>query len=97
MTNLTIKNFCDADELYDYFVQYGRGDNFTRKQMEVIYDLFNDCAPDVEIDVIGICCEFTGYDSIEEALEEYDCESVHELENKVCVLYARDGEVVVQD
>lgn len=97
MTNLTIKNFRDANELYDYFVQYCRGGSFTRNQMEAIYDFFNDCAPDVEIDVFGICCEFTGYDSIDEALDEYDCESVDELENKVCVLYATNGEVVVQD
>lgn len=97
MTNLTIKNFCNSDELYDYFVQYNRGDNFTRKQMEAIYDLYNECAPNAEIDVIGICCEFTGYDSLDDALEAYDCESKRELENKVCVLYARGGEVVVQD
>lgn len=96
MTNLTIKNFSDSDELYRYFVQYGRGDNFSRQQMDLIYNLFMDAAPDVEIDVIGICCEFTGYDSIDDALEDLGFESQRDLEYNCSVLYAPNGEVVVQ-
>ena len=97
MSNLTIKNFRDANELYDYFAQYCRGGSFTHNQMEAIYDFFNDLAPDVKIDVYDICCKFTGYDSLDAVLDEYDCESVDELENNVCVLYAPNGEVVVRD
>lgn len=96
MTNLTIKNFSDSDELYRYFVACGRGDNFTRQQIDLIYNLFVDAAPDAEIDVIGICCDFTGYDSIDDAVEDLGYESKRELEYNCSVLYAPNGEVVVQ-
>lgn len=98
MINLTINNFSSAAELHDLFKAYDRGDNFTLGQMEAIYNLYKEVAPDTIIDVIGICCEFTGYDSIESALEAYGYESKRELENNVLVLYVEDtGEVVIQD
>lgn len=97
MKNLTIKNFDSAAELHNYFEKYGRGDNFTLDQMEVIYNLFMDAAPDTVIDVIGICCEFTGYESIKEALEDLGYEDVDDLEYNCAVYYAPNGEVVVQE
>lgn len=97
MTNLTIKNFDSPAELLSYFDKYGRGDNFTLEQMEVIYNLFMDAAPDTVIDVIGICCEFTGYESVEEAVEDLGYEDTDDLEYNCGVYYASNGEVVVQE
>lgn len=95
MTNLTIRNFSDSDELYRYFVKYGRGDNFTRQQMDLIYDIYLDAAPEFEIDVIGICCEFTGYDSIDAAMKDLGFDNLHEMEKHCLVFFAPNGEVVV--
>lgn len=95
MTNLTIKNFSDSDELYRYFVQYGRGDNFTRTQMDLIYDLYLDVAPEAEIDVIGICCEFTGYKSIYAAALDMGYNDIRDLQDSCLVFAAPNGEVVV--
>ena len=97
MTNLTIKNFDSPAELLSYFDKYGRGDNFTLEQMEVIYNLFMEVAPDTVIDVIGICCEFTGYGSVEEAVEDLGYEDADDLEYNCGVYYASNGEVVVQE
>lgn len=97
MTNLTIKNFNSPAELLSYFDKYGRGDNFTLEQMEVIYNLFMEVAPDTVIDVIGICCEFTGYESVEEAVKDLGYEDADDLEYNCGVYYASNGEVVVQE
>lgn len=96
MINLTIKNFSNSDELHRYFTEYDRGDNFSPTQMQLIYDLFTEAAPNSVIDVIGICCEFSGYSSIKEAMKDLGYKNVRDLEYNCIVYRARNGEVVVQ-
>ena len=74
--------------------------SWTYNQAEAIADFFiemygNDGS--FEWDPVGIRCEFSGYNSIEEAEDEYMLDSGDTLENNTLVLFAMDGEVVVQD
>lgn len=96
MINLTIKNFESHYELAEYFEKYGRKDSFTLPQLETLYNFFTDAAPDAVIDVIGICCEFSGYGSIEEAAEDLGYEDADDLEYNGSVYRCSDGSVVVQ-
>lgn len=95
MQHLTPKNFSNVDEFRDYFVKYGRGDNFNYEQFEILFNHLNDCCPDDEIDVIGICCDCSGYDSIEEAIEDLGYEDERDLERNCGILTGENGNVII--
>lgn len=77
--------------------------SWTYNQAEAIADFFIEMYGDGrslrknEWDPVGIRCEFSGYSSIEEAEKEYMLDSGDTLENNTLVLFAMDGEVVVQN
>ena len=53
------------------FENYGRGDQFTGAALDAIFDYLEEIDPDAEIDVVGICCEFTEYDNALAAAEDF--------------------------
>lgn len=95
MQNLTVNNLSNADELYNMFVEYDRADNFTREQVQTMYDYLVDNCPEAPLDIIGLCCEFSGFDSIEDACREYGYETARGLENRCLVLTCPSGAVLV--
>ena len=79
----------DSSDLYDIAVQWGRGQAFGYKGWNAIGDyleqLSEDIGEDVEIDIVGICCEYYSADDAEDfwyqfgqeigypTREEWDC------------------------
>ena len=59
-----IKRFEDMNRV-------GETGNFSYRGLELLYDYFEEIEEEtqtqLELDVIAICCEYTEYDSIEEA------------------------------
>ena len=47
-----------ASQFRDAFHHAGRKDQFSYEALGLLFDYLNDCGSDVEIDVVGICCEF---------------------------------------
>jgi len=62
-------------QFHDEFKAYNRQDNFSYDGLNALYDYLEqyeeDTGCDVELDVIAICCEYTEYDSADEAASEY--------------------------
>lgn len=63
---------------YDFlkeFEKFGREDQFSDKGKKALFDYLNELAEDlgesIELDVIGICCDFTEYDCIEDFNHDY--------------------------
>ena len=52
------------------FENYGRGDQFSHEALDAIFDYLEDADPDLELDVIGVCCDFSEYDSAIKAAED---------------------------
>lgn len=52
------------------FRDAGRDDNFSRDGLELLFDYFEDSGVQLELDVIGICCEYAE-NSIEAIIECY--------------------------
>lgn len=52
----------NASQFRDQFHRYGRGDQFSYEALGLIFDYLNDCGSDVELDVVGVCCEFIEQD-----------------------------------
>jgi hypothetical protein len=66
---------------YDFvnaFDQYNRSENFSRQGRHALFEwlseLEEDMGEEIELDVIGICCAFTEYESIGEFNEAYGTE-----------------------
>jgi len=48
----------NASQFRDQFHRYGRGNQFSYEALGLIFNYLSDCGSDVELDVVGICCEF---------------------------------------
>ena len=48
-----------ADQFRDQFAQCGRKDQFSYEALGLLFDYFEDVDPDMELDVIAICCDYT--------------------------------------
>jgi hypothetical protein len=48
-----------ASQFRDAFRQADRQDQFSYEALNMLYEYFEDVDPDMELDVIAICCEYT--------------------------------------
>jgi hypothetical protein len=61
----------NKSQFRDAFHAMGRGDQFTYDALGMLFDHFEDTAPDAELDVIAICCGYSE-DSPEYIADQYD-------------------------
>ena len=62
---MIIQTIATASQFHNAFIAYGRGDQFSRAALELIFDYLDDSGEQVELDPIGICCEFVEMDADE--------------------------------
>jgi hypothetical protein len=48
----------NKSQFRDEFKRAGRGDQFSYEALGLLFDYFEECEPDYDLDVIAICCEF---------------------------------------
>jgi hypothetical protein len=48
----------DFPDFQDAFRRYGRLDSFSRQGLELLFYYFEEIDPDMELDVIAICCDY---------------------------------------
>lgn len=69
-----VKTFNENDFIEE-FKSYDRMDNFSYKGLRVLFEsleeLANDCDMNIEMDVIGLCCDYNEL-SITDIVNEYD-------------------------
>jgi len=84
-----MKQMINLYEFRKAFMDYGREDNFSYDGLEVLFNYLQDyeesTGVEVELDVIAICCDFTE-NTIKEALEYYELDSLDELVRNTLVL-----------
>lgn len=78
-----------------------RGSQFSYNALSALYDYLDDyaesCADFYTFDLIAVCCDFTEYNTIEEAAKAYSISPI-ELEDNTIVLHVlENGHVVVQN
>jgi hypothetical protein len=47
-----------AGQFRDQFAQCGRKDQFSYEALGLLFDYFEEIDPDMELDVVAICCEY---------------------------------------
>ena len=86
-----MKQTIDESLFIQAFENYNRVDNFGYPGLRALFEYLEDCehesgGEEIELDVIGLCCEFSQYDTIKEALDEYGLENPEELEENTIVI-----------
>ena len=78
-----------------------RPDQFTYQGLNALYDYLTDfedgTGEEVELDVIGICCEYSEYESISEYNQDYDyCESISQIQELTTVIPIDTESFIIQ-
>ena len=73
-----------------------RPDNFSYAGLKALYEFCSCHYESMELDVIGICCDFAQYTE-EEALETYRAKNMRELSMQTLVLECSDNTFIVSD
>ena len=95
---ITITDFINAFDRVD------RSANFSTAGLVAIFDLLEDVNPDMELDPIAICCEFSEYKDLEELKQDYaydedleeDDEILDYYRDQTLVLDLANGGLVIQ-
>ena len=84
----------------DAFRNYGRLDNFSMEGLAALYDYYTELeestGEEIELDVIAICVEWCEYDTLEEALKEYDLDNLEDLQDHTSIRELDNGHILVE-
>src|SRR5690554_6437615 len=91
---------------YDFvkeFEEFGREDQFSYEGKRALFDYLNELAEDlgepIELDIIGICCDFTEYESLEEFNHDYqlDLDDIDDINYYTIVIRIDEDRFIIQD
>ena len=75
----------DFSMFADAFRRMGRENQFSREALEALFDFLENCDEETgdstELDVVGLCCDFTEYETAVEAASDYGFTSELEAED----------------
>ena len=90
-------NFADFRDAFQI-----RENNFTYEGKRALFDYLEEyeegTGDEVELDVIGLCCEYTEYENLAELQENYtDIKSIEDLEEHTTVIMVDGERFIIQD
>jgi len=91
---ITEQKFVDA------FLHAGRDKQFSYEGKLALYEWLEESMPDYELDVIGLCCEFSEYGDLEEFHQDFDPEEypdIEAIENTRRVILTRSGSFIISE
>ena len=72
------------------FEELGRENQFSWNAFDALFDYYDqiseDCGEPFKMDVIGICCDWCEYDTMQEAAEAYDIDEDIDLDDDDAIL-----------
>lgn len=95
-----MKQTIDYYDFRDAFARYDRIDNFSREGLVLLFNYLEECDPDMELDVIALCCDYSE-DTIENIAKNYGLElpedESEEEHRQVVFDYLSDHTAVIGD
>lgn len=83
------------------FSDYGRQNQFTRDGLKALFEYYEEMeevwSEPYVLDVMGLCCTWAEYSSMDEAIEAYSVEDYNALFDKYKVLMVDQGGVIVSE
>lgn len=86
-------------EFRDSFKRMGREDGWTYEGLGALYEWLEENCPDEELDVIGLCCEWSEYESLDKYNEDYgsEYEDFDQLQDTTVVIPVGDEGFIALD
>ena len=88
------------------FDDVNRSNNFSVAGRKALFEMLEEINPDMELDPIAICCDFTEYESLEEWKQDYgytpydededDEDALQYLRDQTLVLELANGGIIIQ-
>ncbi len=94
------------NDFLEEFRRYEREDQFSYEGKKALYDYLSDLSEDlgepIELDIIGICCDFTEYTSLEEFIDNYGytvegINSIEDIDYYTIVIPINNKSFIIQD
>jgi hypothetical protein len=85
------------------FQRYGRGEQFSYEGLQALFEWLEDLedceGKERELDVIGLCCDFTEYENLKEFQDDYgkDYICMEDIENETEVIPVDDESFIIVD
>ncbi len=85
------------------FKEYGRGDSFSYEGKKALFEYLNELGDDIgepiELDIIGICCEFSEFKNLKEFNNyyNYDLDSIEDIYYYTIVIPIDEKSFIIQD
>ena len=79
-----------------------RPTNFTYEGLQALFEYLeqyeDDTGEEIELDVIGLCCEFSQYDNLKEFQDDYgkDYECIEDVENETMVVPVDEESFIIR-
>ena len=93
-------------DIYDFraaFTDYDRADQFSYDGLGALFDWLDELSADTdtpyELDVIGLCCEFTEYSNLTEIKDIYSNTEINNIDDLYdnTIVIEFDGGIIIQD
>jgi len=96
---MIVQTIDTASQFRDAFYAANRGTQFSYDALDALFEFLEELTDEhYELDVVGLCCEYTEYADLEELMGNYDSiESLEDLHNNTLVLELDNGGLVIQD
>lgn len=91
------------NDFLEEFEKYGRRDQFSYEGKKALYNYLNQLSDDIdepiELEVIGLCCDFTEYETLEDFNYYYnlDLNSIDDIEEYTTVIPIDENSFIIQD
>ena len=91
---------------YDFrleFLNSSRAEQFSLLALDALFEYLDELSDaigeDIKVDVIGICCEWSEYDSVEECCAAYgsDYNDLYDLQDVTAAIPLENGGVLVHE
>ncbi len=78
------------------FDDVNRATNFTVEGRKALFEMFEELSPEMELDPIAVCCDFTEYASLEEWKGDYGYVTEEDEDDEDALDYLRDQTLVLE-
>lgn len=90
-------------DFVEEFEKFGREDQFSYEGKRALFDYLNELGEDIgkpiELDIVGICCDFTEYESLTEFNDDYGCDvdCIEDIQDYTVVIPIDEDRFIIQD
>ena len=96
----------DFNDFIEEFKRCGREDQFSYEAKKALFEYLNELSEDlneaIELDIIGICCDYSEYKNLKEFLDDYgysidDIDSIDNINYYTTVIKIDDKAFIIQN